>query len=56
MVWQLLAKPLLGVAADSVKNFAKHKAAKQELKVTEVKAEIKHKSDMAADAQSESQR
>ena len=48
MVWQLLAKTLIGVVGDSVKNFAKHKAAKQELKVKEVEAEIKHKSDMAA--------
>jgi|TARA_R100001460_G_scaffold85518_1_gene126783 cation transport ATPase len=47
MVWQVLAKPLLGVVGDSVKNFAKHKAAKQELKVKEVEAEIKHKKDMA---------
>jgi hypothetical protein len=35
----MLAKPLLGVVGDSVKNFAKHKAAKQELKVKEVEAE-----------------
>ena len=46
-MWQMLAKPLLGVVGDSVKNFAKHKAAKQELKVKEVEAEIKHKKDMA---------
>ena len=38
MVWQLIAKPLLGVAADGVKAFAKNKAAKNELKLEEIKA------------------
>ena len=38
MVWQLLAKPLLGVATDAVKGFVETKKAKQELKLTEVKA------------------
>ena len=38
MVWQLLAKPLLGVVADGVKGFVDTKKAKAELKVTEVKA------------------
>ena len=37
MVWQLLAKPLLGVAADAVKGFVDTKKAKAELKVTEIK-------------------
>ena len=41
MVWQLLAKPLLGVVADGVKGFVETKKAKAELKVTEVKAATK---------------
>ena len=45
MVWQLLAKPLLGIAGDAVKNFAASKAAKAELKLTEIKAVAKHKQD-----------
>jgi hypothetical protein len=32
-MWQLLAKPLLGVVADGVKGFVETKKAKQELKV-----------------------
>lgn len=48
MVWQLLAKPLLGVAADAVKGFVDTKKAKQELKLTNVKAQIEHQSDIAA--------
>ena len=31
MVWQLLAKPLLGVATDAVKGFVETKKAKAEL-------------------------
>ena len=38
MVWQLLAKPLLGVVADGVKGFAETKKAKAQQKVTEIKA------------------
>ena len=34
MVWQLLAKPLLGVVADGVKGFVETKKAKAELKLT----------------------
>jgi len=45
MVWQLLAKPLLDVAAQGVKSFAANKAAKNELKLTEIKAVAKHKQD-----------
>jgi hypothetical protein len=41
MVWQLLAKPLLGVVADGVKGFVETKKAKQELKLTSVKAATK---------------
>tara|TARA_R100000231_G_C5277820_1_gene150692 strand:- start:178 stop:579 length:402 start_codon:yes stop_codon:yes gene_type:complete len=48
MVWQLLAKPLLGVAADGVKAFAANKAAKNELKLTEIKASKKRMEDIAA--------
>tara|TARA_R100001163_G_C5058584_1_gene195235 strand:+ start:66 stop:461 length:396 start_codon:yes stop_codon:yes gene_type:complete len=48
MVWQLLAKPLLGVAADGVKAFAKSKQLKSELKLTEIKAATKLKEDQIA--------
>ena len=41
MVWQLLAKPLLGVAADGVKAFAANKAAKNELKLTDLDGSVK---------------
>ena len=36
-MWQLLAKPLLGVVADGVKGFVETKKAKQELKLTTIK-------------------
>ena len=45
MVWQLLAKPLLGVAADTVRGFVETKKAKAELKVQEIKAATKLKQD-----------
>ena len=45
MVWQLLAKPLLGVVADGVKGFVDTKKAKTQLKVTEIKAQTKLKQD-----------
>ena len=48
MVWQLLAKPLLGVVADGVKGFVDTKQAKAELKLTEVKAATKLKEDQIA--------
>ena len=48
MVWQLLAKPLLGVAADTVRGFVETKKAKAELKVTEIKAATKLKEDQIA--------
>ena len=48
MVWQLLAKPLLGVAADAVKGFVDTKKATAELKVTEIKAATKLKQDAIA--------
>ena len=48
MVWQLLAKPLLGVVADGVKGFVETKKAKAELAVTEIKAKQKLKEDQIA--------
>ena len=48
MVWQLLAKPLLGVATDAVKGFVETKKAKAELKLTEIKATTKLKEDQIA--------
>ena len=48
MVWQLFAKPLLDVAAQGVKSFAANKAAKNELKLTEIKASKKRMEDIAA--------
>ena len=48
MVWQLFAKPLLDVAAQGVKSFAANKAAKNELKLTEIKASKKRMEDVAA--------
>jgi len=40
-MWQLLAKPLLGVVADGVKGFVATKKAKAEQKITKIKAETK---------------
>ena len=48
MVWQLLAKPLLGVVADGVKGFVDTKKAKTQLKVTEIKAQTKLQQDQIA--------
>ena len=48
MVWQLLAKPLLGVVADGVKSFAETKKAKAALAVTTIKAQQKLKEDQIA--------
>ena len=47
-MWQLLAKPLLGVVADGVKGFVDTKKAKQELKLTTIKATQKLKEDQIA--------
>ena len=47
-MWQLLAKPLLGVVADGVKGFVETKKAKQELKLTTIKATQKLKEDQIA--------
>ena len=38
-MWQLLAKPLLGVVTDSVKGFVETKKAKADLALTEIKAQ-----------------
>ena len=48
MVWQLLAKPLLGIAADTVRGFVETKKIKSELKITEIKAKTKLKEDQIA--------
>ena len=48
MVWQLLAKPLLGVAADAGKGNVETKKLKGELKITEIKANKKRMEDIAA--------
>jgi hypothetical protein len=47
-MWQLLAKPLLGVVADGVKGFVETKKLKSEVKITEIKAEKKRLEDIAA--------
>ncbi len=47
-MWQLLLKPLMGVAGDAVKGFVETKKAKAELKVTEIKAATKLKQDQIA--------
>ncbi len=47
-MWQLLLKPLMGVAGDAVKGFVDTKKAKAELRVTEVKAATKLKQDQIA--------
>ena len=39
MVWQLLAKPLLGVATDAVRGFVETKKLKGEVKIAQIKAE-----------------
>ena len=41
MVWQLLAKPLLGVATDAVRGFVETKKLKGEVKIAHIKAEKK---------------
>ena len=47
-MWQLLAKPLLGVVADGVKGFVDTKKAKAEQKLTKIKAETKLMEDQIA--------
>ena len=41
MVWQLLAKPLLGVATDAVRGFVETKKLKGEVKIAQIQAEKK---------------
>ena len=41
----LLLQPLLGIATEGIKTFAANKAAKNELKLTEIKAQSKRKQD-----------
>ncbi len=48
MVWQLLAKPLLGVATDAVRGFVETKKLKGEVKIAQIKAEKKKQEDIAA--------
>ena len=47
-MWQLLAKPLLGVAADAVKGFVTTKKLKAEQKLTKIKADTKLMEDQIA--------
>ena len=48
MVWQLLLKPLMGVAGDAVKGFVETKKLKTETKLTEIKANKKRLEDIAS--------
>lgn len=48
MVWQLLAKPLLGVATDAVRGFVQTKKLKGEVKIAQIHAEKKRNEDIAA--------
>ena len=48
MVWQLLAKPLLGVATDAVRGFVETKKLKGEVKIAQIQAEKKRNEDIAA--------
>ena len=47
MVWQLLAKPLLGVVADGVKGFVETRKLKGEVKIAQIQAEKKKNEDIA---------
>ena len=46
MVWQLLAKPLLGVATDAVKGFVETRKLKGEVKIAQIQAEKKKNEDI----------
>ena len=46
-MWQLLAKPLLGVVTDSVKGFVQTKKLKSEVKIAQIAAEKKRNEDIA---------
>lgn len=47
-MWQLLAKPLLGVVTDSVKGFIQTKKLQGEVKIAKIEAEKKRNEDIAA--------
>ena len=47
-MWQLLAKPLLGVVTDSVKGFVQTKKLQGEVKIAKIEAEKKRNLDIAA--------
>ena len=47
-MWQLLAKPLLGVAVDGIKGFVETKKLKGEVKIAQIQAEKKRNEDIAA--------
>ena len=47
-MWQLLAKPLLGVVADGVKGFVATKKLNGEVKIAKIQAEKKKQEDIAA--------
>jgi len=47
-MWQLLAKPLLGVVTDSVKGFVQTKKLKSEVKIAKIEAEKQRNLDIAA--------
>ena len=46
-MWQLLAKPLLGVVTDSVRGFVETKKLKSEVKIAQIAAEKKKNEDIA---------
>tara|TARA_R100001510_G_C7532896_1_gene123620 strand:- start:156 stop:548 length:393 start_codon:yes stop_codon:yes gene_type:complete len=46
-MWQLLAKPLLGVATDAVKGFVETRKLKGEVKIAQIQAEKKKNEDIA---------
>ena len=46
-MWQLLAKPLLGVATDAVKGFVETRKLKGEVKIAQIQAEKKINEDIA---------
>ena len=48
MVWQLLAKPLLGGVADGVKGFVETRKLKGEVKIAQIQAEKRKNEDIAA--------
>tara|TARA_R100000900_G_scaffold45443_1_gene36605 strand:- start:1642 stop:2037 length:396 start_codon:yes stop_codon:yes gene_type:complete len=47
-MWQLLAKPLLGVVTDSVRGFVETKKLKGEVKIAQIAAEKKRNEDIVS--------